>query len=55
MIRLSALKEDAAVDICVYLFELIRQGLSQAVTEINVASNMEFLVIGQDGFPGALK
>ena len=30
VIRLSALQEAAAVDICVYVFARVRQGLSQA-------------------------
>jgi len=32
VIRLSALQEAAAVDICAYVFACARQGLSQAVT-----------------------
>lgn len=47
MIRLSALKDAAAVDICVYLFARIRQGLSQATTEIRATSCAKFLVINQ--------
>ena len=38
VIRLSALQEAAAVDICVYVFARVRQGLSQAVTEISAAN-----------------
>jgi DNA-binding NarL/FixJ family response regulator len=47
VIRLSALQEAAAVDICVYVFARVRQGLSQAVTEISAANRTKFVVIDQ--------
>jgi len=41
------LQEAAAVDICVYVFARVRQGLSQAVTEISAANRTKFVVIDQ--------
>lgn len=46
MIRLSALQE-AAINICAYLFACIKQRVSLPVTEINAASCTKFLGTNQ--------